>query len=90
MRLLGGLTGRWGETEAAVMMAASRSFSPRPEADGHMGVGSVRPSHCPVDTPAKGRPPLYQLPPFFSFKATPAGGKGLVSECVCVCVCVCV
>ena len=47
---LGGLTGRWGETEAAVMPAASRSFYPRPEVDGHTGMGSVRPSHCPVDT----------------------------------------
>ena len=59
--------GRWGETEAAVMMAASRSFSPRPEADGHTGVGSVRPSHCPVDTPAKGRPPLYLPTSFLLF-----------------------
>lgn len=78
------------------MPAVSRSFYSRPEADGHTGMGSVRPSHCPVDIPAKGRPPLYPSTSFL-LRLPWQEAKGWfhrITVCVCVCVrvfvCVCV
>lgn len=70
------------------MPAVSRSFYSRPEADGHTGMGSVRPSHCPVDTPAKGRPPLYPSTSFL-LRLPWQEAKGWF-HCITVCVCVCV